>query len=950
MIVGSLAAAAILIAAAAANGADTNRVFAGLTPDQSNATKAPIQLAPGQAQDTPDGPLYMAGEVLVKFKADATDAQLEEAVRLAGITSARQLRTPVMRARGHNGITRAFTSRPVAQAIAALRNHPAVEYAEPNWVYQHQSTDPYFLNGQLWGMYGDLSDPSNLYGSQAAEVWQVYPFATGSSEVVVGIIDEGICITHPDLQANIWVNPNETAGDGIDNDENGFVDDINGWDFYADDNSVYHDGMDQHGTHVAGTIGAIGDNGIGVVGVNWNVSMISGKFLGPNGGTTADAVAAVEYFTDLKHRGVNIVALNNSWGGGAYSQSLHDAIIRAAKEGILFVAASGNGNRAGRAINTDSSPYYPACYNTTVGTSTETAASYDAVISVTAIDSSGNKASFANYGLATVDLGAPGVNIYSTLPTATYGSYSGTSMATPHVTGAIALYASTHVGAEAPAIKTAILGSTAPTASLAGKTVTGGRLDLSTVITEGLDQTPPVAPSDLRATALSYSQIKLTWTDNSDNETRFEITRNPGGDDATTIVVGANQTSYIDSGLTADTTYTYEIQACNFVGCSQAVSGDLATARTFKYQVPAVRFVGADTDTQGSWIGKYGSEGYDIVMSKSHPTYGTVEVVNEWVPPAIWLDATTDVRCLQTPDGSSRFAACYFQFTEFYFDVNLSDDKEHRVSLYCLDWDRLERSQTITVLDGYTQGILYGPVTLESFGDGQYLTWNITGHVLIKLTFIDDTPTYPNDNAVASGIFFDPAPTAGALPTVSITFPTDGTTVLETITITADASDDGAVSAVEFFVGDKSLGTDESGSDGWSVSWDTRSVNNGTYTLTAKATDDSGQNTTSAPITVTVANSTIALPAAPTGLTATAVSRTQINLSWTDYANNEAGFKIERSSDGVKFAQIATVGADTTTYANTGLRRNTTYYYRVRAYNAAGDSAYSNVASARTLK
>jgi subtilisin family serine protease len=272
------------------------------------------------------------------------------------------------------------------------------------------------------------------------------------------------------------------------------VDDINGWDFYENNNTVYDGTGDDHGTHVAGTIGAIGNNSLGVVGVNWAVSMISGKFLGPNGGSTADAIEAIDYFTDLKANGVNIVALNNSWSGGGYSQALHDAIIRAAKADILFVAAAGNGNRAGRAINTDSSPVYPACYNTAVGTSTETAADYDAVISVTAIDSSGNMPRWANYGATTVDLGAPGVSINSTLPTDTYGSYNGTSMATPHVTGAIALYASTHPGAPAANIKTAILNSTAATSSLSGKTVTGGRLDLSTVITEDLNQTAPDAP------------------------------------------------------------------------------------------------------------------------------------------------------------------------------------------------------------------------------------------------------------------------------------------------------------------------------------------------------------------------------------------------------------------------------------------------------------------------
>ncbi len=412
-----------------------------------------------------------------------------------------------MKAAGHLGVSHLATALPVWQAVRALRNHPAVEFAEPNWVYTHQevANDPYFTGGQLWGMYGDLSYPANPYGSQAAEAWAAG--YTGSSSVVVGVIDEGMQVGHADLAANIWINPNDSA-DGLDNDENTYVDDINGWDFYNNDNSVYDGTADDHGTHVTGTIGAVGGNGIGVAGVNWSVKLISGKFLGPTGGTTDAAIKAVDYFTALKKQsGINIVALNNSWGGGAYSPFLHDAIIRAAKEDILFIAAAGNGDRRGRAINLDATPYYPACYNTSQGTPTESAATYDSVIAVTAIDNIGNKASWANYGATKVDLGAPGVNIYSTLPDNTYGAFQGTSMATPHVTGAVALYASTHPEATALEIKTAILGATTPTASLAGKTVTGGRLDLSTVITPTTPPEPRDEPPTVSITSPENNMI-----------------------------------------------------------------------------------------------------------------------------------------------------------------------------------------------------------------------------------------------------------------------------------------------------------------------------------------------------------------------------------------------------------------------------------------------------------
>jgi subtilisin family serine protease len=806
-------------------------------------------------QDTPDGPFYLPGEVLIKFVADVSDQQLDEVVRLAGVTSARHIHTAAMKARGDNGITQAFTTRPVAQAIQALQNHPAIEYAEPNWVYQHQATpnDPYFTGGQLWGMYGNLSSPDNAYGSQAAEAWAA---AIGSKDVVVGVIDEGIQITHPDLAANIWINPGETAGDGKDNDGNGYVDDIYGWDFYENNNTVYDGTSDDHGTHVTGTIGAVGGNGVGVVGVNWAVSIIAGKFLGPNGGSTTDAIEAVDYFTDLKANGVNVVALNNSWGGGGYSQGLHDAIIRAAKAGILFVASSGNGNRVGKAVNTDSSPTYPACYNTAVGTSTETAAAYDAVISVTAIDSSGNKASFANYGATTVDLGAPGVSILSTLPIDTYGSYSGTSMAAPHVTGAIALYASTHPGAAAADIKTAILNSTASTPSLSGKTVTGGRLDLSTVVTDGMNLTLPDAPTGLEAEALNASQIRLTWIDRSDNETRFEITRTRTlGTENTTFTAGPNVTSYTDSGLSESTTYSYSIRACNSVGCSEEPVAT-AVATTQAWEPATASFVKMDTATQGDWIGNYGSEGYDIVLYKNAPAYGTITVFGDYNPPTVWASSTSEARALSTPsDSLSRFAACYFQLPsqskEFYIDVNLASDTAHRVTLYCLDWDRLGRKETIEIVDPIANKTLH-TYNLDSFGDGKYLTWEVRGHVLIKVIWID-SPTSTIDNPVVSGIFLDPVPDAFPTATTMHCGDLDGIATSSganwraTVTVTIRDASDNPVSGATVF-GTWSGGTSGTASgptiaDG-TVSFTTASLSKKIGSVTFTITDVTGANLT----------------------------------------------------------------------------------------------------------
>ena len=353
----------------------------------------------------------------------------------------------------------------IAHAVRELQQHPTIEFVEPNWIYQHQATsnDPYFTTGQLWGMYGDGTDPSNPYGSQAAKAWTN---KTDCSNVYIGVIDEGLMSVHQDLAGNVWTNPFDLV-DGVDNDGNGYVDDTNGWDFAGGNNSVYDGSGDDHGTHVSGTIAGSGGNGIGVAGVCWSgIKLISAKFLGRAGGTTADAVRAVDYITDLKTRhGLNIVATNNSWGGGGYSEALLDAIERANVADILFVAAAGNSG-----VNIDVTPSYPASYPNTN------------IIAVAAIDSTGNLASWSNYGPTSVDIGAPGVGIWSTVPKkrnqSSYSSYSGTSMATPHVTGAAALYAAAHPGSTAAQIKAGILSGAVGTPSLTGKTGTGGRLNV----------------------------------------------------------------------------------------------------------------------------------------------------------------------------------------------------------------------------------------------------------------------------------------------------------------------------------------------------------------------------------------------------------------------------------------------------------------------------------------
>ena len=529
-------------------------------------------LAQGQAlpqvETTPDGQRYRAGEVLVQFKADVTDQQVVGAFQHGRLGLIKHIQTPAMRAHGRIGITRTATDLSVPEAVRRLNQLPGVEFAEPDWVasQNYESNDPFYLDGSLWGMFSDDAPGAigpaatyNLFGTQAEKAWAAG--FIGSPDIYVGVIDGGLQLDHPDLAANIWTNPGEIAGNGLDDDGDGYVDDLHGWNASDDNGNVsYVDAAtDYHGTHVAGTIGAVGGNGIGVAGVNWNVTLISGKFF--PGGFYSDAIQAIDYMTNLKTRkGLNIVALNHSWGGPSFSQALLDAFTRAAKAGIISVAAAGNNTNS-----IDVTPFYPASFNTTAS------AGYDAVISVAGINKDGNKRLSSNYGANSVDLGAPGGEVVSTIPTDGYASQNGTSMAAPHVTGAVALYASVHPGSTSAQTRNDLLtAGIRPLASLQGITVTGGSLDIGALMTVPANALPaPAVPANFQAIAASGTRVDLSWKDQSNNELGFAIERSTDG--VTFYLadtVGAAHVSYSDLTVQPGKTYFYRVRAYNPGGSS----------------------------------------------------------------------------------------------------------------------------------------------------------------------------------------------------------------------------------------------------------------------------------------------------------------------------------------------------------------------------------------------
>lgn len=443
-------------------------IFAFATPAAFSSVHSEKVLAALQA-----GKAHVAEELLIQYKAGTGTNAKQRALGKISATPAEVLVAAHQRRdqQGDLELVRLPQGKSLQQAIEALSTDEAVAFVEPNWIYNHaaSSNDTYYTNGGLWGMYGDGSSPTNQYGSQAAEQWA--GGNTSCGDVWVGIIDEGYMYNHEDLAANAGKNPGEIADDGIDNDGNGYVDDVYGWDFAGNDNSVFDGSGDDHGTHVAGTIGGVGGNGKGVAGVCWSVKLFNAKFLGNRGGTTANAVKAVDYMTDMKTRhNLNMVATSNSWGGGGFSQALQDAIGRADNAGMLFIAAAGND-----AYNCDSgSNCYPAEYPN------------NNLIAVASITSSGAMSSFSSYGKTTVDICAPGSAIMSTVPKSSkgkvissYASYSGTSMATPHVSGAAALYKALNPAASHMQVKNGILGQATPTASCNGKVSSNGRLNVS---------------------------------------------------------------------------------------------------------------------------------------------------------------------------------------------------------------------------------------------------------------------------------------------------------------------------------------------------------------------------------------------------------------------------------------------------------------------------------------
>lgn len=346
------------------------------------------------------------------------------------------------------------------QRINDLKQTGLFEYVEPDYYVSMDltPTDQAFVDGTLWG----LRNTGQSGGQAGADIsaTSAWDLTTGSTNVIVAVIDTGIRYTHRDLTNQMWRNPGESGGgkenNGIDDDNNGYVDDVFGINAIDDSGDPFDD--NDHGTHCAGTIGAAANDGNPHVGVAWRVRLMGCKFLGGSGGgSTSDAIKCVDYAVSM---GAKI--LNNSWGGGGYSQALYDSINNARTAGVIFLAAAGNSG-----TDNDQRPFYPCNYN------------LDNVISVAALTRNNVLADFSNFGETTVDLAAPGESIYSTTANSdtSYAIFDGTSMATPHVSGVAALIKALYPAADLAELRDRILLGTVQAPGLVGMCTTGGRLD-----------------------------------------------------------------------------------------------------------------------------------------------------------------------------------------------------------------------------------------------------------------------------------------------------------------------------------------------------------------------------------------------------------------------------------------------------------------------------------------
>jgi subtilisin family serine protease len=772
-----------------------------------------LATAQGQELQQPaSGPEFVAGELIVKFRSSTDTSRRNLILASRSARLLRRFETVDMER------VQLPAGQSVAEAIALFRAIPDVELVQPNYIRRivapSPPNDPFWLTDQLWG----------LLKIQARQVWTTY--TTGNSNLVVADIDTGVQYTHADLAANMWSNPGEIAGNGVDDDANGHIDDVFGIDTVNGDSNPMDD--HGHGTHTSGTIAGVGNNGVGVVGVSWNTKILACKFLDSSGsGPDSAAIDCFNYIVMMKQRGINIRVSNNSWGGDRIppndppAAALKAAIDTAGANGILNVFAAGNAGN-----NIENFPFDPASFTS------------PSIISVAASDPSDNRAGFSNYGAVSVDLAAPGTSIISTYPFGSgYASSSGTSMAAPHVAGAAALLLAIDPSLTVASLKVLLTANVDPLPQWAGIVASGGRLNVF-LAASALNAPPSVSltspASGATFTAPATVSFAATANDTDGTVTRVEFYANG-------VLVGSDTTNPFTFDWPNVAAATYSLTA-------KAFDDDLASTTSGAVSITV-------NPPAGQTNVALAANGGVATASSTHSSgFAAAGAINGdrrgqvWGAGGGWNDATPNA----FPD---------------WLEVNFNGPKSiNEVSVF-------------SVQDNYTAPVeptpsqifaLYG---LRDF-EVQYSTggaWvTVPGGAVTNNTLVWRRIMFPALTATKVRVLITNAldtwsrvtelevlgsPISTAPPTVALTSPASGSTYTApaTVSFAATASDsDGTIARVDFLANGAVVGTDTTPDISGTYSFDWTAVGVGTYNLTATAVDNLGATTTSSPRTITV--------------------------------------------------------------------------------------------------
>jgi len=844
---------------------------------------------------------YVPDELLVKFKSDIEKGSIQKAHALLGANKMKEFKFI-----GFQHI-KLPVGMSVEEGIQKYLQNPDVEYVQPNYILRIKTTTPNDTGyANLWGLHNTGQTVNNTQGTveadiDAPEAWDI---TTGSDNVVIAVIDSGVAYDHPDLKDNIWTNPGETScTDGIDNDGNGYVDDCKGWDFVGNDNAPYD--FNGHGTHISGTIAAKGNNGLGVVGVNWNVRIMPIRTFDASGsGTTANFISGIQYATQ---GGANII--NGSWGSYTYNQALFDAITDFGQAGGLFIAASGNESN-----NNDLYPSYPGSYSSPY------------IISVAATDQNDTLASFSNYGATSVDVGAPGVNIYSTLPAReTVFSEDFESGATGWTIGGTSNWSITAESSNSPThSETDSPGSyysnntdsniTSPSINLSGKNGCKLLYYLTLDTEKNYDflyvQASTNGSTWTTLNGSGYSGSLGTYTQDEldlsafDNQStvyvRFRLVTDGSKiydgvhiDDVSVSCISSNYTG-IEYGYKEGTSMATP-HVAGLAGLIKALNPELINT-------DIKNIILNNVDVKASLSGK-------VVSAGRINAYKSLS--------AVWPI---------TPSGLSAIADSSGQINLTWAD-NSSNETGFKIERKTGTNGTYTQIKTVSANvtsysdTGLTEGTTYyyRVIATNSAGDSAYTTSD-------SITLDTTAPLSPSI-LINSGV---------------------SSTTSTSVTLTLLATD--SVGVTGYYASETST-TPSSTASGWtsgtsttsysaSVSW-TLSSGSGTKTVYVWFRDSAGNVSASSSDSITL----VSAPSAPTGVTADA-GNGQVSVSWTSVSDATSYNIYSSTTSGVTKLTGTKLTNGTSPYSHTGLTNGTTYYYVVTAVNSYGESSESSQVSA----